>query len=128
MQKLSPRPAMLNLRPNGQMWPKGSFCSAKCNLTTGKSRDTFCCAVNKIKKIKRFQKGNIGLSILPNLYIQSLHHLSEGPSPHSYALEFSILLVKGINVIALSLHTRIYLKCMDKFGCQAVNSKTFTLL
>ena len=47
--------------------------------------------------------------------------------PHCNELEFS-LLVKGINAKAYMLHILcISLECMDKFGCQAANLKTFNL-
>ena len=58
-------PAMLNLRPIGRVWPKGLFCSAKCTLTTEKSRDTFLsCQFIQFEKRNTFGKVHSGFSIM----------------------------------------------------------------
>ena len=40
---------MLNLRPIGRVWPKGSFCSAKCTLTIEKVETHFCIVIQFLK-------------------------------------------------------------------------------
>ena len=98
---------------------KGSCWSAKCTLTTAKSRVTFCCLVHKIKIWRKFKKVGTCFKILSNLKFQTQHTMNRNSHSGLQSCE--------INKCD-SLHTFIFLlECMVKFGCQATNWQTSNL-